>query len=283
MLSIFFASLEQSLIFLPLVLGMYISYRILSITDLTVDGTYVLGAAVFAQTLEYGILMAIFCSVLAGSIVGVVVSYMQRNNIVNDLVAGVLASFMLYSVNLQILGRPNISLLGKTTILSLINMTDWIIPLLILAIILIIILTLFLSSGVGLALRAFGQDQKLLCILGKSPENYRILGLVLSNMLASLTGLVAAQVNGFADINMGFGVALVGIGAVVIGRQLIIRVYGSFDALKEIIACFVGIFLYFSCMSILLRIGVNPIHLKLLLGIMLFFAMRKITYNGVRK
>ena len=104
-------ALEQSLIMLPLILGMYISYRILKIIDLTVDGTYVLGAAVFAKFLSFGLFPALILAVIAGSVIGVIVSFMQKNNRVNNLTAGILASFMLYSVNLQIMQR-NISTLG---------------------------------------------------------------------------------------------------------------------------------------------------------------------------
>ena len=110
-MNIIFAILEQSLTLAPLVLGMFLSYRILKITDLTVDGTYVLGAAIFARFVDVGLFQAIVLAIIAGAIVGIVVAFMQRNNVVNDLIAGVLASFMLYSVNLQIMGRPNISTL----------------------------------------------------------------------------------------------------------------------------------------------------------------------------
>ncbi|MEY3197135.1 MAG: hypothetical protein RLZZ59_503, partial [Pseudomonadota bacterium] len=130
-MSIFLTSLEQALIFLPLVLGMYISYRILNITDLTVDGTYVLGAAVFAQTLDLGVFVAIFLSLLAGALVGSIVSYMQKGNVVNALVVGVLCSFMLYSVNLQVLGRPNVSLLGKDSIITILEINSWFVPLIV--------------------------------------------------------------------------------------------------------------------------------------------------------
>ena len=275
-MNILLISLEQSLVFLPLVFGMYLSYRILKITDLTVDGTYVLGGAVFARTLEYGVLLAMLFAVIAGIVVGKVVALMQRHNQVNDLIVGVLASFMLYSINLQILGRPNISLLDKPNLLTIFGISNWIIILVIIGISLLVVLVILLNSKFGLLLRAFGQDQKLLSILGKHAEKYRIFGLALSNMLASITGVLAAQINGFADINMGFGVALVGIGAIVIGGQLLIKPEEKFNSVKEIFSCYFGIFLYFLCISILLRLGVNPAYLKLVLGIILFLALRRI-------
>ena len=273
-MSIFFTALEQALLLLPLVLGMYLSYRILNVTDLTVDGTYVLGAAIFARSIHLGLFPALIFSIIAGIIIGNIVGYMQRGSKVNDLVVGILASFMLYSVNLQVMGRPNLSLLSMPSILSESGADSWIVPLSIIACLIIIGLVLLLKSTIGLFLRAFGHNQKLLTILGKPSERYRLLGLAISNGLAALTGAMAAQVNGFADINMGFGVALVSIGAVVIGRHILVKNQENFHAIREILSCFVGIFLYFLVLSCLLYIGVNPVNLKLVLGILLFFSLR---------
>lgn len=269
-------ALEQALIMLPLVLGMHLSSRILNVTDLTVDGTYVLGAALFASYIHLGVLPAMILAILGGALIGSIVALMQRHDIVSSLVVGILASFMLYSVNLQCMGRPNISLLGMPTILSQMNQENWIIPLGILSLLLIVGLIILLRSRVGLILRSFGHNQKLLYILGKNAEIYRLLGLIISNALAALSGSLAAQVNGFADINMGFGVALVSIGAIVIGKHILIKHHENFNVLKEIASCFIGIFLYFICLSSLLRAGINPANLKLALGAVLFISLRKI-------
>lgn len=275
-MDIIYTALEQALVLIPLVLGMHLSYRILNVTDLTVDGTYVLGAAIFAKTIYLGLFPAMLLSIMGGSFVGSIVSLMQRNNIVSDLVVGILASFMLYSVNLGVMERPNLSVLDMPNLLSITNQEHWVIPLGIVALLLIIGLILLLKSKLGLLLRSFGQNQKLLYILNKKPESYRLLGLTISNSLAALSGSIAAQVNGFADINMGFGIALISIGAVVIGRHILIKQNENFCAIKEIISCFIGILIYFICLSSLLRIGVNPANLKFALGALLFISLRKI-------
>jgi putative ABC transport system permease protein len=223
-----------------------------------------------------GLFPAMFLSILGGSLVGTIVSLMQRNNIVSDLVVGILAGFMLYSVNLGVMKRPNISVLDMTNLLSITNQDSWIVPLSIISLLLIIGLIILLKSRVGLLLRSFGQNQKLLSILGKKPESYRMLGLIISNSLAALSGSIAAQVNGFSDINMGFGIALVSIGAVVMGRHILIKQNANFCATKEIISCFLGIFIYFICLSLLLRVGMNPANLKFALGALLFISLRKI-------
>lgn len=274
-MSIFFTAAEQSLLLLPLVFGVYISYRILKVTDLTVDGTYVLGAAVFAVSIDSGQVKALILSIIAGAFVGVCVGLMQRHNRVSDLVVGILASFMLYSINLQVLGRPNISLIGKDTILSYTSGDQWIIPLLVINFLLALFLIILLRSEFGLLLRAFGHNQRLLTILGKPAELYRILGLALSNCLAALSGALTAQANGFSDINMGLGVALISIGAVVIGTHILNR-QETFQASKALIACAFGIFLYFMCLGSLLKAGINPANLKFVLGAILFVTLRRI-------
>ncbi|WP_341792034.1 ABC transporter permease subunit [Rickettsia endosymbiont of Gonocerus acuteangulatus] len=279
-MNLLFITLEQSLIMLPLILGMYISYRILKITDLTVDGTYLLGAVVFARFISFGLFPALILAVIAGSVIGVIVSFMQKNNRVNSLTSGILASFMLYSVNLQIMQRPNISTLGMPSLLTIFNTENWLLSLIITNIIVIFAVIVLLKGQLGLRLRAFGFNKDLLAILGKPAEFYRTLGLSISNALAALTGTISAQVNGFADINMGFGVALVGIGAIVIGRHILIH-NNSFDTFKEIFSCFIGILFYFITLSILLRIGIDPINLKLILGMVLFISLRSVKRENV--
>ncbi|AFC71351.1 ABC transporter permease [Rickettsia australis] len=275
-MNILVTALEQSLIMLPLILGMYISYRILKLTDLTVDGTYVLGAAVFARTISLGLFPALIFAVISGGIIGSIVSFMQKNNRINGLISGILASFMLYSVNLQIMQRPNISVLGMPTLLSILDLENWLIPLIIINCLIISAVIILLKGKLGLFLRAFGFNKDLLINLGKPAEFYRMLGLSISNCLAALTGTLSAQINGFADINMGFGVALVGIGAIVIGRHILIHA-NNFNAFKEIFSCFVGILFYFIALSILLRIGIDPINLKLILGIVLFISLSTVS------
>lgn len=274
-MDILFIALEQSFLILPLILGMYISYEIMKITDLTVDGTYVLGAGIFARTIDFGLFPALIFSMLAGMIVGSIVSFMQKNDRIDSLIAGILASFMLYSVNLRILRRHNISILGTPTILSLFNLENWLIPLTIINCIIIISLVFLLNGRLGLLLRAFGYNKNLLGILGKRPEVYRTIGLALSNGFAALTGALAAQVNGFADINMGIGLALTSVGAIVIGLHIFRGNPQYFHIFMQVIACFVGIFFYFVSLSSILHIGIDPVNLKLVLGVILFISLRR--------
>ncbi|BBJ31658.1 hypothetical protein RAS_07670 [Rickettsia asiatica] len=179
---------------------------------------------------------------------------------------------MLYSVNLQIMQCLNISVLGMPTLLSILDLENWLVPLIIINYLIIFAVIILLKGKLGLLLRAFGFNKDLLINLGKPAELYHTIGLSISNCLAALTGTLSAQVNGFADINMGFGVALVGIGAIVIGHHILIHA-NNFNAFKEIFSCFIDILFYFIALSSLLQISIDPINLKLILGIVLFISL----------
>src|SRR3990167_11439942 len=252
MLMILSNTLQQTLIFLPLALGVYLSYDVLMVTDLTVEGTFVLGAAIFARltTLGCNQIVSIIAGLLGGIITGILVTVMQRVAKINSLIAGILAVFMLYSVNFAVMNRPNISLLNSNIYLQHLQdyfPNDLTIFLVVFTIILALLMCLFLRSQTGLYLRAFGSSPHLLKKLGKNPALYLCVGLSISNMLAALCGIMTAQVDGYADIHMGLGMALTAIGAVVIGKKLVSGLFKSnrFSALVGITGCFIGGFFFF--------------------------------------
>ena len=276
MLTILLNTLQQTLIFLPLALGVYLSYDVLMVTDLTVEGTFVLGAAIFARltTLGCNQIVSIIAGLLGGIITGILVTVMQRVAKINSLIAGILAVFMLYSVNFAVMNRPNISLLNSNIYLQHLQdyfPNDLTIFLVVFTIILALLMCLFLRSQTGLYLRAFGSSPHLLKKLGKNPALYLCVGLSISNMLAALCGIMTAQVDGYADIHMGLGMALTAIGAVVIGKKLVSGLLTSdcFSAPIGILGCLVGAFIYFLILNAFLIMGINPIYLKLFLGLVL--------------
>jgi putative ABC transport system permease protein len=273
----FLSAFQQALFFLPLTLGIYLSYRILSVTDLTVDGTFVLGASTFAFLITHGQnqYMSVILAMLAGSVAGALVALMQKAIHINSLIAGILATFMLYSVNFRIMGRPNINLINSPTLLGQLQFTH---PFMLFVLMIVFTALIFaliyglLHTRLGLLLRAYGNNMLLVKRMGKSTVLLLMLGLAISNSLAALTGVIATQVNGYADINMGLGMAMIAIGAVAIGRHLMIRLFyrkSQFNALLDCVSCLLGTFLYFLAMNFFLLIGVNPIYLKLLLGLVL--------------
>ncbi len=284
---IFLNALQQSLIFIPLTLGIYLTYQVLAITDLTPDGTFVLGAAIFARLITngYSQFTSIALALIGGMIAGIIVGCMQRFAKINSLIASILAVFMLYSINFSVLNQPNINLLSTPTLLGSLQLgssSELTVYLFLFFIALLVIFFLLLNSRVGLTLRAFGVNKKLLTKLGRNSTFYLFTGLALANMLAALCGVMTAQINGYADINMGVGMALTGIGAVVIGCKLMRTLFlktASFNIVIDLAGCFIGTYIYFTILNFLLSININPIYLKLLLGIMLVIFLSTANYS----
>src|SRR3989338_4089123 len=289
MLTILLNTLQQTLIFLPLALGVYLSYDVLMITDLTVEGTFVLGAAIFARLITSGVdqITCVIAALIGGAVIGIGVTVMQRVAKINSLIAGILATFMLYSVNFGVMSQPNISLLNNHIFLQYLQdyhantLTIFLIGFIAL---LIIIMSIFLHSQTGLLLRAFGCNPHLLRKLGKNPAFYLGIGLALSNALAALCGVMTAQLDGYADIHMGLGMALTAIGAVVIGKKLMSSLFHSqkFSALIGIGGCILGAFIYFLILNGFLSFGINPIYLKLFLGLILVLFLSTAHYTKQR-
>lgn len=276
-MKILYYTLEQALLFYPLVVGVYLSYSILKITDLTVDASFVLGAGVYARLccLQIPPTDALIVALAAGFVAGTVVAIMQRKGKLDPLLTSVIALFMFFSINFNVMGKPNINLQDCITIGS-ISKNNLFYILLVIAIGLAGFVHILIKSRHGLTLRAFGLNKDLAAKLNKNIELYRMLCLGLSNCLAALSGVLTADINGFADINMGIGVALVAIGSVVIGQQIFnnFSTKFNFNALFDLFKCLIGILIYFLLLNILLLMDINPINLKLILGITLIFFLR---------
>ncbi|MCH1429459.1 MAG: ABC transporter permease [Chlamydiales bacterium] len=273
--------LEQSLLFFPLVLALYISFSTLKIPDLSIEGSFVTGAACFASLVSYGqnCLISIAVALLAGALIGLIVALIQKENKVSPLITGVLMIFILSSVNLFIMGRPNLSLLNTETPLSMLqnylpNYSENNVSLIFISgqlVFLLLTSLLLLNSKVGLLFRAFGNNAPLLNRLGKKPELIRSLGLACSNLVAAYCGVLFTQINAYADINMGFGFALIGIAALILGMQLKHFIFNNEkkSILLDLLMAFSGIFIYFFFVQLFLRFNFNPNTLKLFVGISL--------------
>ncbi|OHE77650.1 MAG: hypothetical protein A3F67_08225 [Verrucomicrobia bacterium RIFCSPHIGHO2_12_FULL_41_10] len=279
MLSVLLPALQQTLLFLPLCFGIYLTYRIMATTDLTVEATFVLGAGAFAHlvTLNCNQYVAVLIAIAAAGAVGLVVALIQKMAKLNALITSILAIFMLYSINFKVLGRPNISLLSTNTLIQSLQMSH---PAILwsgigmLMLTLAITLCLLLHSRFGLLLRAFGDNNALLQHLAKNRLLILISGLVVSNGLAAFSGVLTAQVNGYADVNMGLGVALTAIGSMIIGLTVVNQLRGTharFKAAYELFGCCLGVLTYFIAMNALLYLGLDPIYMKLALGVVLLF------------
>jgi len=270
-------SLEQGFAYGLVALGIVITFRILSFPDLTVDGSFPLGAAVVARLIveglppAYGIVMVVVAGFAAGCCTGVLYTKLK----INSLLAGILMMTVLYSVNLRIMGKSNIQLLTVSTFLTPIENlpVNRFIP--IIAFFFVVsfgvkILTdLFMRTQLGFAMRATGDNEQMIRALGVNTDNTTILGLGISNAFVALSGALVAQDQGFADVGMGIGMIVAGLASIIIGEALL----GKHTVQRMTLAALIGSFLYKEIISIGLRLGLAPTDLKLATGIMVILAL----------
>jgi putative ABC transport system permease protein len=275
------AIFTQSLTFIPLAFGISVSYQLLRATDMTIDGSFVIGAGVFARlvTLGFPPIIALVSALCAGMLAGAMTAAIQRGGKVDPLLAGVLATFILTSLNLIIMSRPNISLLSTPTLVSSAFASSDLMGWSTVAIFIFIICGaafMLLQTRFGLLLRAFGDNALLLKRHGRHIEFYRFAGFGLSNLLAAAAGCFTAQTIGYADIGMGFGMTLTGIGTIILGQQILrkISMRQYFRVGLDFLSCLIGVTLYFFALNLLLRLDVDPIYLKMILGIILIIFLR---------
>lgn len=225
----FLGAVELGLIYALVGLGVYLSFRVLDFPDLTVDGSFPLGAAVTAVLLVAGVnpWVATAAGVLAGALAGFVTAFVSVRFGVLHLLASILTMIALFSINLRVMGRPNIALLNEETVL-----TPWlggavadeyVRPLFLAVVVLgaVALVALFLRSEIGLAMRATGANARMARAQGVRTGVQVVIGVMVSNGLVGLAGALFAQTNGFADVTSGVGTIVVGLAAVIVGETLV--------------------------------------------------------------
>ncbi|THF64000.1 ABC transporter permease [Pseudothauera nasutitermitis] len=225
----FMGALEIGLIFSLVALGVLISFRILNFPDLTVDGTFPLGGAVAATLIASGSdpFTATLVATAAGAFAGMLTGWFNVRLRIMDLLAGILLMTALYSINLRIMGKPNVPLIFEPTVFSVLLpgvLPDYIEkPLLLVVVVLVIKFALdwFFSSETGLAMRATGANPRMARAQGVATGRAKLAGLALSNALVSLAGALFAQSQGGSDISMGIGTIVIGLAAVIIGESVL--------------------------------------------------------------
>lgn len=222
-------ALEIGLVFALVALGVYLSFRVLQFPDLTVDGSFPLGAAVAATLIVHRVdpWLATLAAMLAGALAGLATAWLNLRLGILNLLASILTMIALYSINLRIMGRPNVALLGENTVLSPLQdlpVPTYVLTPLAFAVTVFAIqwpLNRFLTSELGLALRATGANPRMARAQGIHVEQAILLGMALSNALVALAGALFAQSQGSADVTMGVGVIVVGLAAVIGGEALL--------------------------------------------------------------
>jgi putative ABC transport system permease protein len=273
-------SFYEGLVFGLVAAGVYLTLRVLAFPDLTVDGSYTLGGAAAAVLITNGSspLLAIPAAFGAGLCAGLITGVLHTKLRLPALLAGILTMVGLYSVNLRIMGGANISLLRKVTIFD--NFAQLlgfrmrkielsIIVVLGIGMIVFFILNWFLHTEMGLALRATGDNERMVRGLGSDTDKNVLLGLAISNGLVALAGSIVAQAQGFADAGMGIGMIVMGLASVIMGETLF-RPRGVGGVLLAVIG---GAFVYRLIITIALRVGMAPGDLKLVTAVLVIGAM----------
>lgn len=222
-------AMEIGLIFGLVALGVLISFRILNFPDLTVDGSFPLGGAVAATLIATGVnpFIATAVATAAGALAGVLTGWLNVSLKIMDLLAGILVMTALYSINLRIMGKPNVPLIFEPTVFSVLmpgSLPDYIEKPLILLVIVVIakwLLDWYFSSESGLAMRATGANPRMARAQGVATGWMKLVGLAISNALVALGGALFAQSQGGADISMGIGTIVIGLAAVIIGENVL--------------------------------------------------------------
>ncbi len=244
----FLGAIEIGLVFGLVGLGVFLSFRVLNFPDLTVDGSLPLGAAVTASLIVDGVdpFLATAVGMVAGAIAGLVTAFLNLRFGILHLLASILTMIALYSINLRIMGRPNVAIISAPTVttpfegLGLANLHLRPLVAGIVTLVAVLLLARFLASEFGLAMRATGANPRMARAQGVDTRAMTYVGMAISNALVALAGALFAQMNGFADVTIGTGTIVVGLAAVIVGEAL----FGTRTVFVWIVACVIGSVLY---------------------------------------
>jgi putative tryptophan/tyrosine transport system permease protein len=270
-------AIELGMIYAIMALGVYVTFRILEFPDLTVDGSFTTGGAVAAISIVNGVnpYVAILMAFVAGFLAGTVTGLLHTKGHINGLLAGILTQIALYSINLRIMGKANVPLLGEETVISPLKdaglLGGWgsIGIFTAVAVLLALVLVWFLHTDVGLAMQATGDSEKMIRSYGVNTDNQKILGLSLSNALVGMCGAIVAQFQGFADIGMGIGLIVAGLASVILGQAI----FGTRTILVAALAVVAGSVLYRVAIQLALMVGLDPNDMKLISAVLVVIAL----------
>ena len=274
-------AVAQGILWGVMVLGVYITYRLLDIADLTVDGSFALGGCVCATLIiNHGgnPVAALFAALAAGMLAGAVTGVLHTVLEIPAILAGILTQISLWSVNLRIMsGKSNLPLLKLETLISgvsgSLNVTQAqasMIVGIIIAALLVMVLYWFFGTELGSALRATGYNEDMIRALGVNTKNMKLLGLMLSNGLVSLSGALVCQHQKYADINMGRGAIVIGLAAIVIGEVLMGQLTNFACKLSSVV---IGSAVYFLIRAIVLQLGLKTNDMNLFTAVFVALAL----------
>ncbi|QOT00100.1 ABC transporter permease [Brevibacterium sp. JNUCC-42] len=277
-------AIEQGLLFAVMVLGVFLTFRILNFPDLTVDGSFAMGGAIAATFIIDGMnpFLATLIAMAGGAIAGAFTGILTTKGKINGLLAGILTMIALYSINLRIMGKKsNLPLLREETLYTKaqevsifdfqiygVSLTSTIV-FLIMVFILKLIIDWFLHTDLGLDIRATGDNDRMIRSFGANTDTTTIIGLALSNALVAASGALVAQYQGFADVGMGIGMIVIGLASVIIGEVL----FGTKSIMRLTLAVILGSIVYRLVIAFALRAGFLASDMKLITAIIVIVAL----------
>lgn len=278
MLDLVLSTVSQGLLWAIMALGVFLTFRVLDIADLSVEGTFPLGAAVAATLIDAGhsVWFAMLIALIAGCIGGTVTALLTTKLKIPALLSGILTMIGLYSVNLMIMGKANVPLLRAETVFTLTedlfgvsSVVATLIVGLIATTVVGVIMYWFFGTVLGTAIRATGCNPQIARAQGINTNVMVILGLLISNGLVALSGALVAQSNGFADVGMGTGTIVIGLASVIIGEVL----FGTRSFKNWLISVVLGSVVYRAVIAIVLELGMPPNDLKLFTAVLVAIAL----------
>ena len=280
-MNIILSTCSQGLLYSILALGVYITFRILNFADMTAEGSLTLGASICAVLIVNGVdpILSTIISGVLGSFAGLITAFLHTKLKIQDILSGILTMISLYSINLRIMGKANISLLGKNTLFY--QNSPFIIGLIICSI-LLLSLNLFFKTQIGLAVRATGDNEQMMRALGANTNLKKTLALMISNFMCATSGALLCQFQGYSDVNMGIGSIVIALASIVIGEAVL---KGSF--ILKLVSVVIGSISYRFIIVFVLNLGMNPSDLKLFTSIVAAILLslpriRKIIIRGVK-
>ncbi|AYF92287.1 ABC transporter permease [Apilactobacillus bombintestini] len=276
-MSLIISAIGQGLLWSVIGIGLYLTFRILDFPDMTVEGTFPMGAATAVTAIAHGInpVLATILAFIVGCLAGLVTGLLYTKAKIPVLLAGILVMTASYSIDLRIMGRPNLSLLGLPTLLSghfLQSLPPYFdsvtLGLIVIAVVTVIVIY-FLQTDLGQAFIATGDNENMAESLGINTDNMKIMGVSVSNGLIALGGALVAQNNGYADVNMGIGIIVVALASIIIGEVI----FGDLTMNQRLVAVIVGSIIYRLVLLLVLQLGFNANDLNLISSILLAIFM----------
>jgi putative ABC transport system permease protein len=271
-------AVELGLLYALMALGVYITFRILEFPDLTVDGSFTTGGAIAATMITAGLnpWLASVAAFGGGVLAGLMTGLLHTKGKINGLLSGILMMIALYSINMRILGKPNVSLSRSKvdSVFSVLETTLSFLPLMVWLIVLVllfkVLLDLFFKTDLGLALRATGDNIRMIQSFGANTDRMKMIGVSLSNGLVALSGALIAQYQGFADISMGVGMIVIGLASVIIGEAI----FGAKTVVRATLAVVLGAIIYRIVYALALRVDfLDASDMKLITAVIVIIAL----------